>query len=144
MIRIPRLARFGSVLAAALAVGCSESEVEAEPKETTQAGLNAASLPGLDGTFVGARLYEGGAASVQFDFEQRDGALRGSLDDSAFGRAPITGTVHSNRVEFASIHDEGNLIVEWWGQPDAERTRLDGTWRVVVGPPADGRWTASR
>lgn len=136
-------ARWGSLLAATFVLGCSDSENVGEEEipstsSTTNATIN------ISGGFVGARMYQGGAASVLFDFEQAEGAIKGEVNDSALGRGTVTGSIRSNRVEFASIHNGGAQILEWYGTVDSSATRLNGTWRQVVGGTIEGNWTGSR
>jgi hypothetical protein len=125
-----------------LAWGCSSEDTDQDGGPDGGGSTN--KVVNVSGGYVGRRTNTNGSAQINFDFDQSGSVLRGVYADSSAGSGPVNGTVVGKNLEFVTLLNSGDLIIEWNGTANDDATVLQGTWKIIVGGGENGDWIATR
>lgn len=132
-----------AVMVAVSACNSSDSDEDTSGDSESGSAVTTNAI-NIKGAYTGARENTNGSANISFNFKQSGNILSGSIHDGSLGSGVISGNIDGNDLEFTTVMNSGDVIVEWVGETNPDGAKMSGTWSIITGGTTSGDWSAAR
>jgi hypothetical protein len=102
----------------------------------------AATTPSMSGVWHGS--FNTGA-EFSLSLSQSDNVLSGTYSrNDGSGSGSATGQINGNTLDLTTVRNPGNVISQWHGNVNDERTSSSGSWTIVSGDSGSGTFTMTK